>query len=184
MALRIFTDNPIGESAVDELNRGPLVEQLCRLITGWKQRDSLVIALYGPWGSGKTSVKNLVVEKLRQASPQTLILEFSPWQWVGHDELSAVFFRELGVTLGTEKGRPSDAAKKMRRYGALLNVGHSALERLPAAASIILVFLSVVGLASVVAPEVRWITASVFVITIAGAILGGVSSVVPRTRMV
>ena len=37
---------------------------LARAIAAWRERDSLVVALYGGWGSGKTSIKNMTLETL------------------------------------------------------------------------------------------------------------------------
>ena len=52
-----------------------IAQSLASAIKGWKGNDSLVIALYGSWGSGKSSVKNMVLETLRSSesnSPSSL----------------------------------------------------------------------------------------------------------------
>lgn len=55
------------------------------MITGWRGEHSAVFAIYGEWGSGKTSFKNFILEKLktRSESNQPLIVEFNPWEWEG-----------------------------------------------------------------------------------------------------
>lgn len=94
------SDRPIETARADVLARSAFAARLAQSISGWDGRDSLVISLHGGWGTGKTSVKNMVLEKLRSSptrSPQ--IVEFSPWQVSGTGNLVGTFFNELAVTL-------------------------------------------------------------------------------------
>ncbi len=43
-------DRPITTIEEDLLERAPFAESLASAIKGWKDNDSLVIALYGSWG--------------------------------------------------------------------------------------------------------------------------------------
>jgi predicted KAP-like P-loop ATPase len=54
-------------------------------ILGWREKDSLVVAIYGQWGSGKSSLKNLIVEELKSATNSTNILNFNPSSWPASD---------------------------------------------------------------------------------------------------
>jgi predicted KAP-like P-loop ATPase len=56
------SDKPIVSKQQDVLGRARFAEQLARDLQGWNGKDSLVVALYGAWGSGKTSLKNIVLE--------------------------------------------------------------------------------------------------------------------------
>ena len=77
-------DRPITSCAEDLLGRSGFAESIAAAIKGWTGNDSLVIALYGSWGSGKTSIKNMTVEALRSSEETCpLIVEFNPWQWAG-----------------------------------------------------------------------------------------------------
>lgn len=60
-------DRPIISAKEDRLGRTVFAESLASAIKGWKGNDSLVIALYGSWGSGKSSIKNMVLESLRKS---------------------------------------------------------------------------------------------------------------------
>src|SRR6266576_1149201 len=62
---RYSSDTPIQSPREDLLNRNNFAKQIARDIHAWKGRESLVIALYGGWGSGKTSLKNLIVSNLQ-----------------------------------------------------------------------------------------------------------------------
>lgn len=121
-------DRPIASRKEDLLGRSGFAESLASAIKGWKGNDSLVLALYGPWGSGKSSIKNIVIESLRESKEHyPLIVEFNPWQWAGQEQLAEAFFQEIAVALDrsdtSEKGK--ERAAKWRAYGAYLTLGAS-----------------------------------------------------------
>ena len=93
-------DRPINSGSEDLLGRAKFAVSLGKAIKSWKGKDSLVVALYGPWGSGKSSVKNLALENLR-ASPSDCpsILEFNPWQLASQSQITETFFSEVGTVL-------------------------------------------------------------------------------------
>jgi len=71
-------DRPITGREHDRLGRTGFAQALARAVRGWVGRDSLVIALYGSWGSGKSSLKNMVLEELHTGSADVCITEFNP----------------------------------------------------------------------------------------------------------
>jgi predicted KAP-like P-loop ATPase len=85
------SDRPIETARADALGRSGFSARLAQSIGAWDGRDSLVIALHGGWGTGKTSVKNMVLEKLR-GSPAKCpeVVEFSPWQVSGTGTLARI----------------------------------------------------------------------------------------------
>ena len=89
------TDRPIVATGQDLLGRSAFAGSLSEAIKAWKNKDSLVIGVYGTWGSGKTSLKNMITDFLRRDQERSpTIVEFNPWQWAGQDQLfSAFFFR-------------------------------------------------------------------------------------------
>src|SRR5260370_18191226 len=94
-------DKPIRSKAEDLLGRSSFAESLAAVVEGWTGNDSLVVALYGPWGIGKTSIKNMVLENLRRggAGARTIV-EFNPCQWAAQAQLADAFFREIALSLG------------------------------------------------------------------------------------
>lgn len=123
----ISADLPIKDQSEDKLNRSSFAEALANIIRSWRDKPSLVIGLFGDWGSGKTSLKNLVLKALaRDEEKSPYIVEFSPWQVSGQDLLSETFFREIGKVLG-ETG-PSEGAEVKRRvarwkkYAGILSI--------------------------------------------------------------
>ncbi len=105
------SDRPITRLDEDKLDRRSFAEQLARAVRGWKGNDSLVIALYGPWGTGKSSIKNMVIDALRAAPERVTVIDFNPWQVASRASLSEAFFDELGIAL--RKG--TIASKKVQK---------------------------------------------------------------------
>lgn len=98
-------DRPITKADQDRLGRSIFSKYLARCMLDHHDPDSLVIGLYGGWGSGKTSVINLVVEELNFASnnmidkEKPIILNFSPWSYSGQNQLLYSFFRRLSSAI-------------------------------------------------------------------------------------
>jgi len=123
---KFSADRPITSPVDDLLGVTGFAESIAASIKGWTGRDSLIVALYGPWGSGKSSIKNLAVEALRRDRENCpSIVEFNPWQWVGQSQLAEGFFQEIGIALGLkQKDKQSkERANKWRSYAAYLKMG-------------------------------------------------------------
>src|SRR4051812_44039988 len=89
-------DLPISSLQEDLLGRKRFSRELATLLCSKHETESFVIGLFGAWGSGKSSLKNMVLEVLAEQadeSPQVLI--FNPWQWEGQAEITEAFFHEL-----------------------------------------------------------------------------------------
>lgn len=143
-------DRPINSKSEDLLGRANFAESLARAIKSWKGKDSLVIALYGPWGSGKSSVKNLVLDSLK-SSPSTCpsILEFNPWQLASQSQITEAFFTEIGTQLGRmdTSANASQLADKFHAYGRYLRTGRFALGGVK---WVLLTILGVIGVLNLV----------------------------------
>ena len=141
-------DRPINSGSDDLLGRAKFAASLGKAIKSWKGKDSLVLALYGPWGSGKSSVKNLVLESLRASPPDCpSILEFNPWQLANQSQITEAFFSEIGTALG-RADTPKDAtrlAAKFYAYGRYLTTGRFAVNGIKRFLISILAVSSVVG---------------------------------------
>jgi hypothetical protein len=58
-------DQPISSSAADRLGRGPFARRAAQVLSERQSlEESSVVALVGPWGSGKSSLINLICEEL------------------------------------------------------------------------------------------------------------------------
>ena len=114
IATHLSADLPIKSREEDKLNRKGFAESLAHVIRTWRDKPSLVIGLFGDWGSGKSSLKNLVLEAIAsQDKAGVHVVEFSPWQVSSQEMLSETFFREIGKAL-SKTGPAEDAVIKRR----------------------------------------------------------------------
>jgi hypothetical protein len=114
IATHLSADLPIQSRDEDKLNRKGFADSLAHVIRTWRGKPSLVIGLFGDWGSGKSSIKNLVRESIASQDKDSMhVVEFSPWQVSSQEMLSETFFREIGKALS--KTGPADDAVVKRR---------------------------------------------------------------------
>lgn len=101
--LSLATDTPIKAREQDLIGRTPFAERLADILKSAAGPESLVIGLYGPWGSGKTSVINLVEnalsEKTMTARRASLSSVLSPGITSRPSSCSLSFLRKSGVRL-------------------------------------------------------------------------------------
>ena len=117
------SDLPISKVSDDFLGNNQYANQIVSLIKSWDKKENLVVGIHGSWGSGKTSLKNLILNELnrlynKEEKPYTL--EFNPWMWSGQDSIMEAFFDELSSKLGKEK---QDVSEKLQKYSTYLNFG-------------------------------------------------------------
>ncbi len=131
-AIGFSADRPIVSSKNDLLGRKGFAESLAKHIERWGGHDSLVIALCGEWGCGKTSIKNMVLEHLRrQRKTKLSLVEFNPWESSGRGSLTTVFFHELATVVGESVPNKQAADKrvaKLRAYAKLASLGGTVLK--------------------------------------------------------
>lgn len=92
-------DVPIKESQKDILNRKSFAQSLAKVMINYSAPDAFTIGLYGPWGSGKTSVINMVLEAIAASSDDVVILRFNPWLCADSKQLITQFFKQLATAI-------------------------------------------------------------------------------------
>lgn len=114
-------DRPIESATDDRFRRAPLAGLIATYATNAPKDASVVFALTGPWGAGKTSVLNLVEAQLDPE--RVVVVRFNPWLFSGTEQLTVQFVRELATQLGQKGGNLAAVGKKIEAYGMLLEVG-------------------------------------------------------------
>ena len=106
------TDEPITELKEDILGRGQFSKNLAQAICRYKGQESLVLGLYGHWGSGKTSIINMMIQEVLDQEDDILIIEFKPWYFSGQDQLLEQFFKHLSSEIISKIDKFEKTAKK------------------------------------------------------------------------
>ena len=115
-------ERPIRSQEEDELSRGPFVRRLSDALINpdTKRSNGVVLGITGQWGSGKSSILNLLFNFIDHHYPDALIVRFDPWLVSGCDDLISQFFSELLGTINESprlKDRLADIAGKLCTYG-------------------------------------------------------------------
>lgn len=118
-----ISDKPITSSKEDLLGRNSFAQSLADAILSHKETDSIVVGLYGEWGTGKTSVINLLIENMEliyrtnMDKNKPIIIEFNPWNYSDQYQLISQFFRELSYCL-----KRIDYSTKIKKAGELIEI--------------------------------------------------------------
>jgi predicted KAP-like P-loop ATPase len=120
-------DRPGERPEDDKLGRNPFAQRIAKEVRGWRQKDSLVISLNGEWGSGKTTLANLILydidkQALAKGEAKPTVVRFNPWQWSGQDKLLEAFFDEIGTAFRSDKFADEATALKLARFWEGLKV--------------------------------------------------------------
>lgn len=116
-------DRPLSHPEEDILGYDRFAESLATSLRRMTPLEGMVVAIHGPWGSGKSSVLNFVrhyleegpEEEGRADEERPLMMRFSPWWFSGREDLTRLFFGQLRARLGDKdygelKSRLADLA--------------------------------------------------------------------------
>lgn len=118
---RPYTDEPIRSDQEDLLGRGDFVEGLYRQIEALPFPESFVIAIYGGWGEGKTSVLNLLAQRI-EWNPNLILIRFNPWYFPNENALIRNFYDSVEDAVQRRYSLPGLRAF-LDRYENLLTFG-------------------------------------------------------------
>ncbi len=99
--MALLADEPINDPAQDRLDRNRFAENLTESLLSYDNPSCLTLAIYGRWGSGKTSLMNLIEKHLQRTCQDSkkIVLRFNPWNISSLDQLIMLFFRELKIAV-------------------------------------------------------------------------------------
>ena len=132
----MYNDRPIKDEHQDKLNRTKFANSIAESIINIpKNHDSIVIGLMGDWGTGKSSLLNLIGNKI---PPDVNILRFNPWNYYSQQTLFASFFDELSNSLSlSNKIRTKFQKYKNKIYMGGITLGSSVVPQVGALANFI-----------------------------------------------
>lgn len=111
----LSSDRPSCNPNEDLFGHAPFAKSLADSIINYSSSDGLVLSLFGPWGSGKSTVLSYVKYYLSQIheSEQTIVIDFNPWWFSGQENLARAFLGQLQAVLPSK-------SKKFEKLGDLL----------------------------------------------------------------
>ncbi|MDO9425304.1 MAG: P-loop NTPase fold protein [Methylobacterium sp.] len=124
-------DRPIETATQDRLGYAPFARAIATSIVKRAPLDGIVYAIHGPWGSGKTSAVNMLVEAVegleadKAADTRIIVVRFNPWWFSEQSGLTRMFFSELASTL--EKKASKKVAEGLRKVGRQVTGAKDAL---------------------------------------------------------
>jgi predicted KAP-like P-loop ATPase len=100
----LSADRPSTDPAQDLFGHAPFAKTLALAIQRYAGSDGIVLALYGPWGSGKSTVLAYVQHELEQSpeAERPVVVTFNPWWFSGQDHLAKAFLGQLEAVLPTK----------------------------------------------------------------------------------
>lgn len=99
-------DRPINNPDEDQFHRDTLVRRLSQALLNSDASQGLVIGFDAPWGYGKTSLKNMVVKRLKESTDSKVtIVEFEPWMYSDTGEVVSALFRTIAQELSTLRAK-------------------------------------------------------------------------------
>lgn len=133
----LLVDEPISSPEQDRLNRIQFAEHLAEVLFEHEDNKCLIAAINGEWGCGKSSILNLIEGYLvkkrnddtdipifdgclvkKRDNRNIVVLRFNPWNASDVEQLTAMFFRELKMSIiGLDKKQ-----KAKENIGKLLDI--------------------------------------------------------------
>jgi len=184
----IGAEAPIRTASEDRLRRTDFAHRIAGVLSELSLREGRVFAIRGGWGYGKSSLKNLITERLDAERHGADWLDFNPWQWGDGDAIARALFGQIADRLGGEHSKAALArAEALRRYGAILTGAGAPLKAAGSSTylSTALTNASVIAVASAVGfnlPTAAKVAAGLAVLSVGTPLLGRLLSHLGRDR--
>jgi predicted KAP-like P-loop ATPase len=105
----------VAKSSPDSLGRESFARTLADAIVQMPNDRSVVTAVFGPWGCGKTWLLERIVRSLEEDHPAAIeICRFSPWELKSHEQILGEFFQTVAAKI-PPKDETRNLAKKETR---------------------------------------------------------------------
>ena len=96
-----YSDKPISSKCDDQLGRNSFAALLAQSLLNLNTQDTFTVGLFGKWGSGKTSIVNMMLSEIEEQqkdcpeSEKLIVVHFEPWNFSNTDQLLSQFFIRL-----------------------------------------------------------------------------------------
>ena len=100
-------DSPIQGAEFDLLNRSEYAKKIGHSILDMNAENGLCIGMFGPWGSGKSSLLNMILEQIEKDNKynesKAMVMSFNPWNFTSEAQLFQQFFYMLANQFASSK---------------------------------------------------------------------------------
>jgi len=149
-------DRPVAVPEDDAYGYYPFAKSLAEAIRKTPSPAGVVMAVNGPWGSGKSSLLNLIKHDLRQgAEAQPVIIEFNPWWFKGRDQLAGQLLTQFHKALIGESGVLRDAGNMLANYASAISKAVTYSTSIPWLDTLLTPFFKLLGRKPIDVPKVK-----------------------------
>lgn len=116
--LRVRDDRPVERPEDDAFGYWQFGKDLASVLTSPACASGMVVAVHGPWGSGKSTIAAFVREAFRQLpdGARPAIAEFNPWWFAGGSDLARELIVEVERVARSEKLVDASVADGLRKF--------------------------------------------------------------------
>jgi predicted KAP-like P-loop ATPase len=107
-------DKPIKSPGEDALERSRFVDAAFKTIANIQDLNCYIIGLYGKWGTGKTSIIELLKSKFK--SNDYYAVYFNPWSFETREALMIELFKKIYIGVKREE----NLKPKLKQVGKFL----------------------------------------------------------------
>ncbi|MGN0517663.1 MAG: P-loop NTPase fold protein [Acutalibacteraceae bacterium] len=126
-----YADIPILSINQDLLNRGSFAKLLAKSLLNLNNKDTFSIGLFGEWGSGKTSLVNMMLSEIESSQTEKdklIIVHFDPWNFSNEEQLLSQFFIRLSNEFRSKKDNClSNIGKALQVYSKAFDINNNVI---------------------------------------------------------
>ncbi len=120
-------DTPIKRQEEDLLHRSNFAKRMGKSLLDSEAKNGYCIGLFGPWGSGKSSIINMILEELdnltRDQEEKPIIIYFNPWNFSSPEQLLQQYFLILANKFSSQKDkRLSAIGNEFQKYAEMFDM--------------------------------------------------------------
>lgn len=119
----LSADSSLCDPQTDRLGYAPFAKNLADSICQMTFGGAYVIAVYGSWNSGKSTLLNFIAHYLKQKpeNEQPIIVPFNPWLFSGSEDITRCFFDQIQSVLNERKFVPRGWKERIADFAKVVS---------------------------------------------------------------